>query len=134
MVHVSVVVKGRIKVMVKQAGTLAFRNYIVNNIKAKHLLRDYTTTQCKDHLQTLTVQSKFEGSADLEYFRKTWNRLLGDFHPGKLSFLLHAASDTLPTAVNLRRQSIQCDAKCSLCDSNRPTTAHILSSLPTALN
>ena len=39
-------------------------------------MRDYTTSQCKDHLQTLTVQSKFEGSAELEVSCKSWNRLL----------------------------------------------------------
>ena len=35
-------------------------------VKAKHLLRDHTASQCKDHLQTLSVQSKFKGSAELE--------------------------------------------------------------------
>ena len=73
---------------------------------------------------------------ELENSCKTWNRLLSGFHPGQLSFLLRAASDTLPTAVNLQRWSIQCEAKCSqtLCDSNHPTTAHVLSNCPTALN
>ena len=52
----------------------------------------------------------------------------------QLSFLLRAASDTLPTAVNLQRWSIQCEAKCSLCDSHCPTTAHVLSCCPTALD
>ena len=47
---------------------------------------------------------------------------------------MRAASDTLPTAVNLQRWSIQSEAKCSLCDSNRPTTVHVLSNCPTALN
>ena len=103
-------------------------------IKAKHLLRDDTTRQCEDHLQSLSVQSKFGGSAALEASCKTWNRLLSTFHPGQLSFLLRAASDTLPTAVNLQRWSIQCDAKCLLCDSTRPTTAHVLSGCPAALN
>ena len=56
------------------------------------------------------------------------------FHPGQLSFLLRASSDTLPTAVNLRRWHIQCGAKCTLCDSNRPTTAHILGGCPIALS
>ena len=103
-------------------------------VKAKHLLRDHTTSQCKHHLQTLSVQSKFEGSAELEGSCKTWNRLLSGFHPGQLSFLLRAASDILPSAVNLQRWSIQCKAKCSLCDSKCPTTAHVLSNCPTALN
>jgi len=97
-------------------------------------LRDCTTSQCKDHLQTLSVQSKFEGSAELEDSCKTWNQLLSGFHPGQLSFLLHAASDTLPTAVNLQLWLIQSEAKCSLCGSNHPTTAHDLSSCPTALS
>ncbi|XP_065884075.1 uncharacterized protein [Dysidea avara] len=83
---------------------------------------------------SLTVQSKFESSAELESSCKTWNRLLKGFHPGQLSFLLRAASDTLPTAVNLQRWSILCEAKCLLCDSRRPTTAHVLSSCPAALN
>ena len=103
-------------------------------IKAKHQLSDSIKAQCKDHLQSLTVQSKFESSAELESFCKTWNRLLKGFHPGQLSFLLRAASDTLPTAVNLQRWSILCEAKCLLCDSRRPTTAHVLSSCPAALN
>jgi len=30
--------------------------------------------------------------------------------------------------------AIQCEAKCSLCDSHRSTTAHILSCCPTALD
>ena len=104
-------------------------------VKAKNQLRDYirTKSQCEDHLQTLSVQSKFEGSAELENSCKTWNRLLKGFHPGQLSFLLRAASDTLPTPVNLQRWSLQCCARCSLCDTNCPTTAHILSGCPVAL-
>ena len=51
---------------------------------------------------------------------------LSSFHPGQLSFLLQAASYTL--------WSVQCDAKCLFCDSNRRTTAHVLSGCPTALN
>jgi len=39
---------------------------------------------------------------------------------------LWAASDTLPTAMNLRRWNIQCSAKCVLCDSSRPATANVL--------
>ena len=101
---------------------------------ARNQLSVHTKTQCTDHLQSLTVQSKFEGSAMLESSCKTWNRLLKGFHPGQLSFLLRATSDTLPTAVNLQRWSIQCKAKCLLCDSQRLTTAHILGSCPAALN
>ena len=40
------------------------------------------------------------------------------------------ASDTLPTAINLQRWSIQCEAKCLLCDSHCHTTAHVFKLLP----
>ncbi|XP_065883967.1 uncharacterized protein [Dysidea avara] len=60
--------------------------------------------------------------------------IASSMHPGQLSFLLRAASDTLPTAMNLRRWNIQCHAKCVLCDSSRPTTAHVLGGCPVALS
>jgi len=72
-------------------------------VKAKHQLRDHTASQYEDRLQMLSVQSNFEGSVELEESCKTWNQLLSGFHPGQLSFLLYAVSDTLPTAVNLQR-------------------------------
>ena len=55
-------------------------------------------------------------------------------HPGQLSFILHAASDTLPTAVNLQHWHIQCNAMCPLCGCVRPTTAHILDGCATTLS
>jgi len=54
-------------------------------------------------------------------------------HPGQLSFLLRAFSDTLLTEVNLRRWKTHCSARCVLCNSIRPTTAHVLSGCPVAL-
>ena len=36
--------------------------------------------------------------------------------------------------MNLQRWSIQCEARFLLCDSQCPTTAHVLSSCPAALN
>ena len=59
---------------------------------------------------------------------------MSGFHPGQLSFVLRAASDTLPTPVNLGRWHVQSDVKCILCDSARPTTAHILGGCPVALS
>jgi len=38
-------------------------------------------------------------SAQLERSYRTWHCLMSGFHPGHLSFLLRAASDTLPTAL-----------------------------------
>ena len=54
-------------------------------------------------------------------------------NPGQLSFILRAASDTLPTSVNLKRWHIQCGARCSLCGCTQPTTAHVLGGCPTSL-
>ena len=95
-------------------------------LKAKHLLFNTITADCDSHLQNLSVQSKFGDSAQMERSCRTWHRLMSGFHPGQLLFLLRAASDTLPTPVNLRRWHVQSDVKCILCDSTRPTTAHIL--------
>ena len=64
----------------------------------------------------------------------SWNRLLLGCNPGQFSFILRAASDTLPTAVNLQRWHIQCSAKCALCGSAQPTTAHVLGACPVALS
>ena len=86
------------------------------------------------HLNQLIVQCKFLDYAKLETICQTWNKLLTGFHPRELSFVLRAASDTLPTAVNLHCWHIKCDTKCTLCDSNRPTTAHILGGCTVALS
>ena len=102
-------------------------------MKAKKLLSNNIKSNCNTHLQTLTVQCKFADSAQLEDSCKTWNRLIAGFNPGQLSFLLRAASDTLPKAVNLRRWRIQSDVHCMLCASSRPTTAHILGGCLVAL-
>ena len=90
-------------------------------VRAKTQLLSEVKSTCEDHLQTLSVQCKFADSAELETSCRTWHQLLSSLHPGQLSFLLRAASDTLSTAMNL-----QCSAKCVLCDSSRPTTAHVL--------
>ena len=55
-----------------------------------------------DHLNTLSVQCKLKDLVCLEACCGTWNRLMLGCHPDQLSFILCAASDTLPTAVNLQ--------------------------------
>jgi len=85
------------------------------------------------HFDTLSVQCKLKDSVSLESCCGTWNRLLLGCNPGHISFVLRAASDTLPTAVNLQRWRIQCSAKCSLCGCTQPTTAHVLGGCPSAL-
>ena len=100
---------------------------------AENQLLGEVKSTCENYFQPLSVQCKFADSAELEASCRTWNRLLSGLHPGQLSFLLRAASDTLPTAMNLRR-NIQSSAKCTLCDSLRPTTAHVLSGCPVAVS
>ena len=63
-----------------------------------------------------------------------WNRILDGLPPGQLSFILRAASDTLPTPLNLRCWRFRVDSKCSLCGSATPTVLHILNTCPTSLN
>ena len=64
------------------------------------------------YLDTLSVQCKLKDSVSLESCCGTWNRLLLGCNPGHISFILRAASDILPTAVNLQRWRIHCNAKC----------------------
>ena len=101
---------------------------------AKAQLTKLVTKDCESHLNDLSVQCKFLDSARLETSCRMWNKLLSGFHPGQLSFLLRASSDTLPSPVNLCRWHIQCNTKCTLCGSIRPTTAHILGGCPVALS
>jgi len=60
------------------------------------------------------VQCKLKEPVLLESSCGSWNRLLLGCNP---AFILCAAFDTLPTAVNLQRWHIQCSAKCALCSS-----------------
>ena len=85
-------------------------------------------------LEKLKVQRKFGDACSLEKENKVWNRIMDGLPPGQLSFILRAASDTLPTPLNLRRWKIRVDSKCSLCCSTHPTVLHILNVCPTSLN
>ena len=53
---------------------------------------------------------------------------------GQLSFMIRAASDTLPTPLNLIRWRYRTDPKCPLCRYHFPTTKHILNACPVALS
>ena len=54
-----------------------------------------------DHLTSLQVQSKLVGSLTLETDEPLWKRIMWGLPPGQLSFILRAASDTLPTPMNM---------------------------------
>ena len=53
--------------------------------------------------------------------------------PEKLSFILRAASGTIPTPMNMARWKIQIVSKCPLCGYLRSTTKHFLNGCQTAL-
>ena len=98
-------------------------------------VNNYVKKQWDEHLSTLEVQGKFGEIVSLESENKTWKKIMLHGLPyGQLSFILKAGSDTLPHPLNLRRLKIQCDSKCPLCQSLRPTTAHILNGCPIALD
>ena len=84
-------------------------------------------------LGKLKVQGKFKDACSLEKENRIWNRIMDGLPPGQLSFVLRAASDTLPTPLNLCRWKYRTDPKCSLCGSNFPTVRHVLNSCPTSL-
>ena len=44
----------------------------------------------------------------------------------QMSVILRAATDTIPTPLNLARWRIQLDPKCPLCGNPRPTIVHVL--------
>jgi len=64
-------------------------------LKAKHQLVHHARRECGDHLTSL----------EFCQIRKPGHGI--GFHLGQLSFLLRAASETLPIAVNLQCWSIQ---------------------------
>jgi len=102
-------------------------------LKSKKLARVQESINYDKYLDTLSVQCKLKDSISLESSCETWNKLLLGCNPGQFSFILRAASDTLPTAVNFQCWHIQCSAKCVLCGSAQPTTVHVLGGCPGAL-
>ena len=85
------------------------------------------------HLHKLTVQKKFSDVCVLERDTNVWSRIMGGLPAGQLSFILRAASDTLPTPLNLARWRYKTDSSCNLCRSPTPTTLHILNACPVSL-
>ena len=72
--------------------------------------------------------------SELEDDGGNWRRILKGLPIGQLSFILRAASDTLPTPLNLKRWSYKVSARCSLCNFPSPTVSHILIGCPLALS
>jgi len=91
------------------------------------------TFRYDDHLGILSVWYKFKDSVCLESGCRIWNKLLLGCHPGHLTFIFQAASDTFPTPANLQRHHIQCDVKYSLCGCAHPISTYISGGCPVTL-
>jgi len=74
----------------------------------------------ESRLETLTVQNKFLDIVSLEQKCPLWQRLMCGLPGKQLSFLLHAACDTLPTSMN---KPCLVEHNCKpLCSSSQPTS------------
>ena len=100
----------------------------------KAILKDRDVNKWNLRLQELSVQCKFNDACVLEKDNGVWNRIMQGLPAGQLSFLLRAASDTLPTPHNLKHWRFSVDGSCPLCSSPPPTTLHILNGCPLALS
>ena len=96
-------------------------------------IRTIAEEELDAHTMTLTVQNKIADIISLEKEEKLWRRILSGLPSGQLSFLLRAGCDCLPSPINLRRWKIITESKCALCSSPNPTSNHILSCCPSAL-
>ena len=99
----------------------------------RQIVKQKSTDRWNEHLHQLTVQRKFKDSCDLEDDNKVWHRIIDGLPAGQLSFILRAASDTLPTPLNLKRWKLITDARCDLCEHKNPTSFHILNGCTVAL-
>ena len=102
----------------------------------KGSFKESESTRCSNCLSELTVQIKFADVCLLEEDNRVWSRIFQGLHvpSGQLSFMIRAASDTLPTPLNLIRWKYRTDPKCPLCKYHFPTTKHILNACPVALS
>ena len=81
----------------------------------------------------LQVQSKFKDIISIEPMARTWNRILCGLPAGRLSFLLQAGSDCLPTPLNLHHWRYRVCKMYLLCNSANPTNVHNLNRCQEAL-
>ena len=100
----------------------------------KAILKDRDVNKWNLRLQELSVQCKFNDACVLEKDNGVWNRIMQGLPAGQLPFQLRAASDILPTPLNLKRWRFRVDGSCPLCSSPSPTTLHILNGCPLALS
>ena len=116
------------KASVANIHSATFKNHACHNLRSAHI--EYW----KSKLEPLTVQNKFLDIVTLEQACPLWKRLMYGLPEKQLSSLLRAGCDTLPTPMNLARWNIITDPRCALCQAPQPTTNHILTGCPAALD
>ena len=79
----------------------------------------------------LQVQCKFKDIVALERSSHVWNHMLRGLSTGRLSFLLRAGANCLPTPMNLHCWNYRVSNCCPLCQS---PAAHIPNGYPEVLN
>ena len=89
-----------------------------------------TTRQAK--AVSLASQGRWMAWESTTQRRLTWTELW-TMDQGKLSFILRATADLLPTPSNLKIWGKEDDATCKLCEGRSCSLNHILSSCPKAL-
>ena len=116
------------KASVANIHSATFKNHACHNLRSAHI--EYW----KSKLETLTVQNNFLDIVTLEQACPLWKRLMYGLPEKQLYFLLRAGCDTLPTPMNLVRWNIITDPRCAFCQAPQPTTNHILTGCPAALD
>ena len=115
------------KASVANVHSATFKNHAHHDLCHTHV--DYWESK----FETLTVQNKSLDIVPLEHACPLWKRLMYGLPKKQLS-LLHAGCDTLPTPMDLARWNIITSPKCALCQASQPTTNHILTGCPIALD
>ena len=93
-----------------------------------------STQKWDDCLSKLTVQNKLTEVCRWECENKVWSRIQQGLPAGQFSFILRAASGTLPTPMKLNHWRYKADPQCLHCSSPHSTTLHILNACPSALS
>ena len=97
------------------------------------LFNELASTRCTNCSSELTVQNKIVDVCLLRENNSVWSRILQGLPSVQLSFMIRAASNTLPKVLNLVCWRYRTDPKCPRCRYHFPTPKHILSACPIAL-
>ena len=87
----------------------------------------------KDKISNLVIQGDFNGLLIEEDNNVTWKSFLWGLPRGVAKFAINAGLNTLPSADNLKRWGKRTSDICKVCNVEKQTLNHILSSCETSL-